>query len=98
MAFDILVAILERGDAQDDEQRQDYEAGRYRGEDREELEDSDCRKEAMGCLMSATPASQAQGPKRWFAHMLAIRLNCSSRFLGRKVMTVYFEVMTWFVG
>lgn len=31
------------------------------------------------------------------AHMLATRRNCSNRFLGRKVMIVYFEVMTWFV-
>lgn len=30
--------------------------------------------------------------------MLAIRLNCSSKFFGTKVMTVYFEVTTWFVG
>ena len=98
MALDVFVAVLERGDTQDDEQRQDYEAGRYRGEDREELEDSDCRKEAKGGLMSATPASQTRDPKQWFAYMLAIRRNCSSKFLGMKVMTVYLEVMTWFVG
>ena len=32
-----------------------------------------------------------------FTHMLAIRRNCSNKFRGRKVMMVYFEVMTWFV-
>ena len=30
-------------------------------------------------------------------HTLAIRLNCSSRFLGKKVMMVYLDVMTWLV-
>ena len=30
-------------------------------------------------------------------HQLATLLNCSSRFLGTKVTTVYLEVMTWFV-
>lgn len=28
------------------------------------------------------------------AHILAIRLNCSSRFLGTKVTIVYLEVIT----
>jgi hypothetical protein len=30
-------------------------------------------------------------------HMFAMRLNCSNKFLGRKVMMVYLDVMTWFV-
>lgn len=28
-------------------------------------------------------------------HMFAIRLNCSNRFRGRNVITLYLEVMTW---
>ena len=31
-------------------------------------------------------------------HQLATLLNCSRRFLGRKVMMVYLEVMTWLVA
>ena len=31
-------------------------------------------------------------------HQLATLLNCSNKFLGRKVMIVYFEVITWLVG
>lgn len=31
-------------------------------------------------------------------YMLAMRRNCSRRLRGRKVMMVYFEEMTWFVG
>lgn len=30
--------------------------------------------------------------------MFAILLNCSNRFLGRKVMMVYLEVTFWFDG
>lgn len=30
--------------------------------------------------------------------MFATLRNCSSRFLGRKVMTLYFEVRTWLLG
>ena len=29
--------------------------------------------------------------------MFAIRLNCSNKFLGTKVIIVYLEVITWFV-
>lgn len=31
-------------------------------------------------------------------HTLAIRLNCSNRFRGIKVITVYLDVITWLVG
>lgn len=31
-------------------------------------------------------------------HQLATLLNCSSKFLGRKVIKVYLEVITWFVA
>lgn len=35
----------------------------------------------------------------WYkAHMLAMRLNCSSKFLGRNVKIVYLDVTTWLVG
>jgi len=47
MAFDVFITVLEGGDTQDDEQRQDHETGRYGGEDGEELKDSDCREESV---------------------------------------------------
>ena len=32
---------------------------------------------------------------RW-TYMFAMRLNCSNKFRGRKVIREYFDVMTWF--
>ena len=45
MTFNVFIAVFERGNAEDDEEWQDYETRRYGGEDREELEDGDCSEE-----------------------------------------------------
>ena len=32
-----------------------------------------------------------------YAHIFAILLNCSNKFLGKKVRIVYLDVTTWLV-
>lgn len=92
MALNVFVGVLDGGDAEDDDDGQENEAGGDGGELWEELEDGNEEKEAV------------EGERRedrgeiGKTNMLAMRRNCSRRLRGRKVRMVYFEEMTWLVG
>jgi hypothetical protein len=61
---------------------------------RSKLKDSDSHEEAA--RRSAT-SQKHKVRRRNFTYTLATRRNCSSRFLGRRLVAVYLGVMTWFV-
>lgn len=44
--------------------------------------------------MKWTSDDDRKGLNEMKTDMFAIRLNCSNKFLGRKVIMVYFEVIT----
>ena len=91
MAFDVLVTIFDGRNAQYYEQGEDDQAWRNRAEFTEELQDSNTEEETKCRCVNIN--SQRKKEKH-NTHTLATRLNCSSRFLGRNVRMVYFEVMT----
>ena len=89
VAFDIFVCILATGYADNDEEGEDYEAGRNGRELVEELKNRYTQEEARVAVNQTERDGWTQ-----HTHTLATRRNCSSRLRGKKVMTVYLEVIT----
>lgn len=92
VTLDVLVAILDGSDAQHDEDRYDYQTWRYGGKLGEELQNCYECKETRGC------GEWVEAVQTVETYIFAMRLNCSRRFLGRNVMIVYLDEMTWLVG
>lgn len=96
VTLQVLVAVLEGGDEEDDDERQSGETRADGCEAREELEDDEGW---QGANRVRRAGSELDGeewrhvPKK---KRLATRRNCSSRFLGRNVKMLYLLVSTWF--
>lgn len=93
MPFKIFIAVFDGSDAEHNKERQTSQGRGDLREPRKELENDENwgREMTKSGILWANKQRRCEPKKKMFATLR----NCSSRFLGRKVMRVYLDVLTY---